>query len=66
MALKFPLCLYHKLFGFSGKGVEITFHHDIEAWGAEKQDVPRRLHIGEKPKAVLGSTQCVFWDTQSK
>ncbi|ODM94029.1 Latrophilin-3 [Orchesella cincta] len=51
---------------FKDKGVEITFRHDTEAWGDEVQNVPRKLHEGEKPKAVLGSTQCVYWNTKTE
>ncbi|CAL8095151.1 unnamed protein product [Orchesella dallaii] len=51
---------------FKEKGVEITFRHDTEAWGDAVHDIPRKLHDGEKPKAVLGSTQCVFWNTKTQ
>jgi len=47
------------------KGVEIKFHHDVQAWGSngEVRTIRRKLHPGEKPKAVLGSAICVYWDT---
>lgn len=51
---------------FSGEGVEISFHHVVEAWGDEIYDIPRKLHYGEKRKAVMGSAQCAFWDTKLK
>ncbi len=51
---------------FSGEGVEIAFHHVVDAWGDKIYDIPRKLHEGEKRKAVMGSAQCTFWDTKLK
>lgn len=51
---------------FQGRGVEVTFRHDTEAWGTEVTQLYRKLHEGEQPKAVLGSAKCAFWDSTSK
>lgn len=51
---------------FSGEGVEIAFHHAVDAWGDKIYDIPRKLHEGEKRKAVMGSALCAFWDTKLK
>ncbi|CAG7786512.1 unnamed protein product [Allacma fusca] len=44
-----------------GKKVRITFQHDVQAWGSEAQNIPRKLHANETRKAALGSAVCVYW-----
>ena len=46
-------------------GVQIVFQHDVVAYGSETRKVRRKLHAGEKAKAVLGSSSCVFWDPEN-
>jgi len=46
-----------------GRGVQIGFQHDVEAWGDEVVDIRRKLHAGETRKAALKTAQCVYWDT---
>ena len=46
--------------------VEITFHHQVEAYGSRSEDVHRKLHPGESPRAVQGSAACVFWSEMEK
>lgn len=50
---------------FPGKGVEIGFHHLVDAWGDQAYEVHRKLHSGEKPKVAIGGAKCVFWNTKN-
>ena len=48
----------------SGQGVRValTIQHDVPAWGSGAYKVRRKLHPGERPKAVLESARCVYWN----
>ena len=46
--------------------VEVTFQHEIEAYGSASENVHRILHPGERPRAAQGSAACVFWSESEK
>jgi hypothetical protein len=47
-----------------GQGVQILFHHIVEAFGTEAVSLRKTLKQGELPKAAMGTAECVYWDNK--